>query len=216
MKLFIDTANLNEIKEIARWGVVSGVTTNPKILAQEDADVKSHLEEILDTIPGPLSIEVTSNEPDEMIVEAQRFASWSDKIVVKVPMSPAGLEVVTILTQKNIKTNVTAVMTVNQSMLAALAGTTYVSIFLSRIYDLGYDGIEVVRQTATLFRQSRFSSQIIVGSIRLMSQVHEAALAGADIVTVPYKFFSQLATHPQTEKTIAEFLAAWQMSKIAV
>ncbi len=209
MKLFIDTANIEEIREIARWGVIQGVTTNPKIFSSEDVDLKTRVEEILAVVPGPLSVEVTTNDLDEMVVEAQRFASWSQHIVVKVPMSPAGLRAVQILKQKNIKTNVTAVMTVNQAMLAALAGATYTSIFFARINDIGYDAREVVRQASTLFKQSGFTTQIIVGSIRVMTQINEAALAGADVITVPYKFFNQLATHPQTEKTIQEFLDAW-------
>jgi transaldolase len=215
MELFIDTANIEEIREIARWGVIRGVTTNPKIFSKESVDLKTRVEEILEVVPGPLSLEVTTNDPDEMIVEAQKYAAWSKHIVVKVPMSPAGLQAVGVLKQKGIKTNVTAVMTVNQAMLAALAGATYVSIFAARICDIGYDANEVIRQAATLFKQSGFSSKIIVGSIRLLTQINEAALAGADIITVPYKFFSQLATHPQTEKTIQEFLDAWEGVKVS-
>jgi len=215
MELFIDTANIEEIREIARWGVIRGVTTNPKIFSKENVDLKTRVEEILEAVPGPLSLEVTTNDPDEMIVEAQKYAAWSKHIVVKVPMSPAGLQAVGVLKQKGIKTNVTAVMTVNQAMLAALASATYVSIFAARICDIGYDANEVIRQAATLFKQSGFSSKIIVGSIRLLTQINEAALAGADIITVPYKFFTQLATHPQTEKTIQEFLDAWEGVKVS-
>ena len=213
MKLFIDTANIEEIREIARWGVICGVTTNPKIFSTEEVNLKTRVEEILSAVPGPLSIEVTTNDPDEMIVEAQRYASWSEHVVVKVPMGPAGLQAVQVLKRKGIKTNVTAVMTVHQAMLAALAGATYASIFFARINDIGYNGAEVIRQAATLYKQSGFSTQIIVGSIRLMTQISEAALAGADIITVPYKFFPQLANHPQTDKTIQEFLDAWASVK---
>jgi len=210
MELFIDTANIDEIREIARWGVITGVTTNPKIFSKENVDLRSRVEEILEAVPGPLSLEVTTNDPDEMIVEAQKYASWSKHVVVKVPMSPAGLQAVTILKQKGIKTNVTAVMSVNQAMLAGLAGATYASIFAARINDIGYDANQVIRQAAELFKQSRLTTKIIVGSIRLLTQINEAALAGADIVTVPYKFFPQLAHHPQTDKTIQEFLDAWE------
>ena len=216
MELFIDTANIDEIREIARWGVIRGVTTNPKIFSKEPGDLKTRVLEIVKTVPGPLSLEVTTNDPDEMILEAQKFAGWSPYVVVKVPMSPAGLQAVTLLKQKEIKTNVTAVMTVNQAMLAASAGATYASIFYSRINDIGHDGLEVIRQSAALFRQSGFHTKIIVGSIRLVTQINEAASAGADIITVPYKFFSQMAYHPQTEKTIQEFLEAWDNTKTFV
>lgn len=216
MKLFIDTANIEEIREIARWGVIAGVTTNPKIFSTEEVELKTRVEEILSVVAGPLSVEVTTNDLDEMIVEAQKYASWSKNIVVKVPMGPAGLQAVHILKEREIKTNVTAVMTVNQAMLAALAGATYASIFFARINDIGYDGLEVIRQACALYKQSGFTTQIIVGSIRILTQINEAALAGADIVTVPYKFFSQLANHPQTEKTIQEFLGAWSSTKTIV
>ena len=216
MKLFIDTANVEEIREIARWGVIQGVTTNPKIFSTEEVDLKTRVEEILSVVPGPLSVEVTTNDLDEMVVEAQRYASWSEHVVVKVPMGPVGLQAVQILKRKGIKTNVTAVMTVNQAMLAALAGATYASIFFARINDIGYSAVEVIRQAATLYQQSRFATQIIVGSIRVLTQINEAALAGADVVTVPYKFFAQLANHPQTEKTIQEFLEAWSNLKSPV
>lgn len=213
MELFIDTANIDEIKEIARWGVIRGVTTNPKIFSKESVSLKTRVEEILKVVPGPLSVEVTTNDVDEMIVEAQKYAAWSPWIVVKVPMGPAGLEAATVLKSKGIKTNVTAVMTVSQAMLAASAGATYASIFYSRINDIGHDGLEVIRQSARLYKESGFSTKIIVGSIRLSTQITDSALAGADIITVPYKFFSQLACHPQTDKTIQEFLEAWEGTK---
>ena len=216
MKLFIDTANIEEIREIARWGVIQGVTTNPKIFSTEEVDLKTRVEEILSVVPGPLSVEVTTHDLDEMVVEAQRYASWSEHVVVKVPMGPVGLQAVQILKQKGIKTNVTAVMTVNQAMLAALAGATYASIFFARINDIGYDGAQVIRQASTLYKQSGFATQIIVGSIRVLTQINEAALAGADVVTVPYKFFAPLANHPQTDKTIQEFLDAWGSVKSPV
>ncbi len=214
MELFIDTANLDEIREIARWGVITGVTTNPKIFSKEkNADLRTRVEEILKIVPGPLSVEVTTNDPDEMVVEAQKFAAWSDHIVVKVPMAPAGLEAVRFLKTKGIKTNVTAIMSVNQAMLAALAGATYGSIFYSRIEDIGHDGLEVIRESAELYKKSGFSTKIIVGSIRMMTQITRAAMAGAHVITVPYSFFRPLASHPQTDSTIREFLKAWESSR---
>ena len=216
MQLFIDTGNIDEIREIARWGVAAGVTTNPKILSKERGDLKSRVMEILSLVPGPLSVEVTTNDLDEMLVEAKKFAAWSEHIVVKLPMSPAGLESASLLRAHGIKTNVTAIMTVSQCMLAALAGATYASIFYSRINDINQDGLEVIRQSAALYKRSGFTTKIIVGSIRIPTQITDAAMAGADITTVPYKFFSQLAYHPQTEKTIQEFLEAWETTKVTV
>ena len=213
MELFIDTANIEEIREIASWGVITGVTTNPKIFSKENVALKSRVQEILSIVPGPLSVEVTTNDLDEMLVEAQLFASWSEHIVVKVPMGPAGLIAATELKKREIKTNVTAVMTVGQALLAAQAGATYASIFYSRINDIGQEGLDVIRQASDLFRKSHFHTQIIVGSIRIPTQITDAAIAGADIITVPYKFFSQLANHPQTDSTIKEFLQAWEGTK---
>lgn len=209
MQLFIDTANVDEIREIARWGVIRGVTTNPKILSNEETDLRTRVEEILSVVPGPLSVEVTTNDLEEMLEEAQKYASWSEHVVVKVPMGAVGLQAVRLLREKGIKTNVTAVMSVNQALLAGLAGATYASIFFSRINDIGYDGTQVIREAATLYKQNGFATKIIVGSLRLVTQINEAALAGADILTVPYKLLVQLAQHPQTEKTIQEFLTAW-------
>ena len=214
MELFIDTADIEEVKEIARWGVIKGVTTNPKIFSKENVDLETRVQEILKIVEGPLSVEVTTNDLDGMIVEAQRYASWSEHIVVKVPMSPIGLQAVSFLNQRSIKTNVTAVMAVNQALLAALAGATYLSIFFSRINDVGQDGLAVIRQAANILKQHRFTTKIIVGSIRSATQIHEAAAAGADVITVPYKFFAQLAYHPQTEKTIQEFLDAWESAQV--
>lgn len=214
MELFIDTANIDEIREIARWGVIRGVTTNPKIFSSEkNVDVRTRVEEIAKIVPGPLSVEVTTNDLTAMIAEAEHIASWNKHIVVKVPMGAAGLQAATALREKGIKTNVTAIMSVNQALLAALAGATYASIFMSRINDVGHDSVEIIRQSSALFKRAGFATKIIVGSIRMMNQITDAALAGADIVTVPYKFFAQLAHHPQTEKTIAEFLDAWKNIK---
>ena len=213
MGLFIDSANIGEIREIARWGVVQGVTTNPKIFSSEETDLKTRVSEILNLVPGPLSLEVTTNDLDEMILEAEKFASWSEHVVVKLPMSPVGLQALSILKEKGVRTNLTAIMTPGQALLAGLGGATYASIFFGRINDIGSNALEVIQQTATLFKRDGLSTKIIVGSIRVATQITEAALAGADIVTVPHKFFSQLANHPQTEKTIQEFLEAWSAFK---
>jgi transaldolase len=214
MTLFIDTANLDEIKEIAEWGVVRGVTTNPKLFSVEGVSFKERVHSILSVIPGPLSVEVTTNDFGDMIREARNFATWSDHIVVKVPIGPAGLRAVKILSSEGIKTNVTAIMTVGQAMLAGAAGATYASIFYSRIEDVGADGLGTIQQSVALYKHAAFSTQIIVGSIRLQTQICNAAASGAHVITVPYKFFKQLASHPQSDRTIDEFLNAWQGSKV--
>lgn len=215
MDLFIDTANLNEIREIAEWGVVKGVTTNPKIFSQEEgADLKTRVQEILKLVPGPLSVEVTTNDFEEMVEEATLYASWSPHVVVKVPMNENGLRAVKVLKSKNIKTNVTAIMSVNQAMLAACAGATYGSIFLARIGDIGYDYAEVIRKSRELYDRAGYTTKIIVGSIRHLQHINQAAEAGAHITTVPYKFFREMARHPQTDKTIDEFLEAWNKIKV--
>ena len=209
VELFIDTANIEEIREIASWGVIRGVTTNPKIFAKEGVGLRDRIQEILQCVNGPLSVEVTTNDYEEMIKEAKQYASWHDNIVVKVPMSPVGLRAATELKKKNIKTNVTAVMSVNQAILAAMAGATYTSIFMSRIADIGHDPLDVIRKSVEIFDRNRFETKIIIGSIRLMTQINEAASAGAHVITVPYAFFKQLASHPLTDSTINEFLKAW-------
>lgn len=215
MDLFIDTANLDEIREIAAWGVVRGVTTNPKIFSQEEgADLKTRVQEILKLVPGPLSVEVTTNDFNEMVQEASLYASWSPQIVVKVPMNENGLRALNVLKAKGIKTNVTAIMSVNQALLAACGGATYASIFLARIGDIGYDYCEVIRKSRELFDRGGYTTKIIVGSIRHLQQINQAAESGAHITTVPYKFFSQMAHHPQTDKTIDEFLEAWNRMKV--
>ncbi|MBI4398624.1 MAG: fructose-6-phosphate aldolase [Candidatus Omnitrophica bacterium] len=214
MDLFIDTANLDEIKEIAGWGVIRGVTTNPKIFSSEEGvDLKTRVMEILKVLPGPLSVEVTTNDFEEMVSEAMLYASWSSHIVVKVPMNAGGLRAAKVLGEKNIKTNVTAIMSVNQALLAACVGATYASIFLARIGDIGSDYSEVIRQTRSLYDRAGYKTKIIVGSIRHLQHINQAAEAGTHITTVPYKFFREMAHHPQTDKTINEFLEAWNKIK---
>ena len=161
-------------------------------------------------VNGPISVEVTTNDLQEMLREAREYAGWHSNIVIKIPMGPTGLKAVKMLASEGIRTNVTACFTVSQVLLAAKAGATYASIFLGRIDDIGYDGVTVIEEAAELFKKHNIKTEIIVGSIRTNMHIHRAALAGAHIITIPYKFFKSMAEHPQTDKTIAEFLEAWK------
>jgi transaldolase len=213
MEIFIDSADLNEIKEAYRWGCISGVTTNPKIAASqtESYNFKKRLLEITDLVPGPLSVEVVSEDSEGMLKEAKTYASWNPNVVVKIPMSKEGLAVTSILErEENIRVNVTAIMATNQAILAALSGTTYASIFYGRISDMGYDPCSVIAETSALYKSRGLSTKIIVGSIRNMLDINKALLAGADILTVPFKFLKQMTENPKTEQTIREFNDSWR------
>ena len=208
MKLFIDTANLEEIKEALSWGCISGATTNPKIMSNEKPgySFKEKIVEIAELIKTPLSVEVTEEDFTGMVEEAKEYASWHPNIVIKIPMGIEGLKAVNILEKKeNVRTNVTCLMATNQALLAALSGATYVSIFYGRVMDMGYDPAEVISETAKLFKGKDISSEIIVGSIRSMFDVNRAFLAGADIVTVPFPILKKMTQNPKTEETVKEF-----------
>jgi len=216
MKLFIDTANLEEIKEALSWGCISGATTNPKIMSNEKPEYsfKEKIVEIAELIKTPLSVEVTEEDFNGMVEEAKEYASWHPNIVIKIPMGIEGLKAVNILEKKeNVRTNVTCLMATNQALLAALSGATYVSIFYGRVMDMGYDPAEVISETAKLFQGKDISSEIIVGSIRSMFDVNRAFLAGADIVTVPFPILKKMTQNPKTEETVKEFNGIWREMK---
>ena len=211
MEIFVDSANIEEIKEIISWGIVDGCTTNPKIASMEKGnDFESNTKEILKIVKGPVSIEVTTNDLNEMLEEAQKYASWGKNVVVKVPMGVSGLKAVSILKEKGIKTNVTACMSVAQAILAAKAGADYASLFYSRIGDMGYNPTRVVEETVRMFQVSNVKTKIIVGSIRHLMQVIDAGLAGAHVLTVPPQFLYQMTKNPKTDESIQEFLQAWE------
>ncbi|MBS3102933.1 fructose-6-phosphate aldolase [Candidatus Woesearchaeota archaeon] len=210
MQIFIDSANLEEIKEVLSWGIADGCTTNPKLASQEKGkDFEANIKEILKIVNGPVSIEVTTNDLNEMLKEAEKYASWGKNAVVKVPMGIAGLKAVKILKEKGIKTNVTACMSVGQAILAAKAGADYASLFYSRIGDMGYNPTKVVEDTVKIFELSNVRTKIIVGSIRHLMQVIDSGLAGAHILTVPYQFLALMSKNPKTDESIAEFLEHW-------
>lgn len=212
MELFLDTANLNEIREASTWGVISGVTTNPTLLAKDNhTDVKSLILEICSLVPqGPVSVEVISEDAEGMIREGLEFSSWAENIAIKVPMNREGMKAVRYFSEQGIETNVTLVFSANQALLAAAAGATYVSSFVGRVDDIGYDGIAIIGEIAEIVNTHALSSRVLAASIRHPLHVTQAAAAGADIATIPFKVLEQMYHHPLTEKGIAAFKSDWE------
>ena len=207
MKIFIDTANVNEIKEAATWGILDGVTTNPSLRAKEGRDLKEVIEEICSIVDGPISAEVISLECDKMVEEALELVKLHKNIVIKIPMCIEGLKAVKILTEKNIKTNVTLIFSSQQALLAAKAGATYVSPFVGRLDDIGMVGTNLIDEVSAIFKNHSIKTEIIAASIRNPIHASECALAGADIATIPFNVLKQMAKHPLTDIGIEKFLA---------
>ncbi len=213
MKFFIDTANINEIKEAAKMGMADGVTTNPSLIAKEGGDFKTIIKQICEVVDGPISAEVISLETDGMIAEARELAKIHENIVIKIPMTVDGLKAVTALAEENIRTNVTLVFSPLQALMAAKAGAAYVSPFVGRLDDLSADGMVLVEQIVEIYSNYAFDTEIIVASIRNPLHVLESALMGADIATIPFNVLSKLAAHPMTDKGIKAFLDDWEKTK---
>ncbi|WP_092482013.1 fructose-6-phosphate aldolase [Desulfoscipio geothermicus] len=209
MKIFIDSANVDEIKAANELGVISGVTTNPSLIAREGRDFGEVVREITAIIDGPVSAEAVSVDAAPMIAEAEELAAIHPNIVVKIPMTGEGLKAVKALASKGIKTNVTLVFSANQALLAALAGATYVSPFVGRLDDIGHDGMALIGEIVQIFDIHGLDTQIISASIRHPLHVTQSALAGAHIATVPYKVLNQMLKHPLTDLGIEKFLADW-------
>jgi transaldolase len=209
MELYIDSANLNEIKLAASIGIISGVTTNPSLLAKEDPtiDVKDLIKHIYSTIGGHVSVEVVSTETDGMLKEAEEILKWFPEATIKIPMIPNGLAAVKELSRQEIPTNVTLIFSPGQALAANNAGATYVSVFLGRLDDIGTDGIAVVNETCEIWDKHGLESMIIAASIRHPIHVLECAKAGADIATVPFKVLQQIMKHPLTDSGVATFIA---------
>lgn len=207
MKIFIDTANVNEIKEAATWGILDGVTTNPSLIAKEGRELKEVIEEICSIVDGPISAEVISLECDKMVEEALELVKLHKNIVIKIPMCIEGLKAVKILTEKNIKTNVTLIFSSQQALLAAKAGATYVSPFVGRLDDIGMVGTNLIDEVSAIFKNHSIKTEIIAASIRNPIHASECALAGADIATIPFNVLKQMAKHPLTDIGIEKFLA---------
>ncbi len=210
MKLFIDTANIDEIKEIASWGVVDGVTTNPSLIAKEGRVFEEVIEEISQIVDGPISAEVISEDAEGMIEEAKELVKISDKVVIKIPMTAEGLKATSILSEKGIDINVTLVFSANQALLAARAGASYVSPFLGRLDDIGVDGMDELSKIIQIFDIHGIDTEIIAASIRNPQHVIKAAEIGADIATIPYGVYKKMLKHPLTDSGIDQFLADWE------
>ncbi len=211
MRIFLDTADIDEIREAARWGIVSGVTTNPTLLSKSAG--KSHeaiIQDIAELVDGPISAETVSLDTDGMLKEARRFASWHPNVVVKVPSTPDGWAAVKQLKQEDIRTNVTLCFSANQALFAALAGAYIVSPFVGRLDDISVEGLQVVRETVEIYRQHHLSTLVLAASIRGPRDITDAAKAGADIATVPWKVLQSAAKHPLTDKGIEAFLKDWE------
>lgn len=213
MKFFIDTANVDEIKKASEWGVIAGVTTNPSLIAKEGRQLIDVIQEITDIVNGPISAEVIGLKAEEMVQEGEEYAKLSENIVIKIPMTLEGLKAVNILSKKGIKTNVTLVFSANQALMAARAGATYVSPFVGRLDDIGHDGMILIRDIRQIFSNYGIQTEIIAASIRHPIHVTEAAKAGSDIATIPYKILEQMAKHPLTDLGIEKFISDWKKTQ---
>ena len=210
MRFFIDTANIEEIKEANELGVICGVTTNPSLIAKEGRDFIEVVKEISTIVDGPISAEVISLDHKGMVEEADKLSKIHKNIVIKLPMTLEGLKATKILSQKGIKTNVTLIFSATQALLAARAGATYVSPFVGRLDDIGQDGLSLIEEIVDIFNVNAIETEIIVASVRNPIHVAQAAKMGADIATVPYKVITQMTKHPLTDKGIENFLKDWE------
>jgi transaldolase len=210
MKFFIDTANLEEIRQAVAMGMVDGVTTNPSLVAREEGSFEDLLAEICRLVDGPVSAEVVSLEADGMLQEGRKLAALHKNIVIKVPMTIEGLKATKVFTEEGIKTNVTLVFSPAQALLAAKAGASFVSPFVGRLDDIAQNGMDLIAEIMDIYSNYGFGSEVIVASIRHPIHVIESALLGAHIATIPFKVISQLAQHPLTDSGLEKFLADWQ------
>ena len=210
MKFFIDTANLEEIQEAESWGILDGVTTNPTLLSREEGNYKENLKKICEVVDGPVSGEVVSLEADGMVEEAREIAAIHDNMVVKIPMTLEGLKAIKRLTAEGIKTNTTLVFSPLQALMAAKAGTTFVSPFVGRMDDIQSPGMDVVEKIVKIYDNYDFETEIIVASIRNPIHIVDAGIVGADICTIPYKVIKKLVSHPKTDEGIERFLQDWE------
>lgn len=210
MKFFLDTANIEEIKDANRMGMVDGVTTNPSLIAKEGRDLKEVVTEICSIVDGPISAEVIATDVDGMVAEGRELAKLHKNIVIKIPMLIDGLKAVRQLAAEGIKTNVTLIFSPLQALMAAKAGATYVSPFVGRLDDVSQEGMELVEQIVEMYANYGFETEVIVASVRSPMHVLESALMGADIATIPYNVLSKLAAHPLTDKGLKAFLADYE------
>jgi len=210
MKFFIDTANIEEIKEAAAMGVLDGVTTNPSLVAKEGKDFVELLKEIVEVVDGPISAEVVSTDFEGMMKEAHELVKIHRNIVIKIPLIPAGVKAVKALSQEGIKTNVTLCFSPAQALLAAKAGATYISPFVGRLDDIGHDGMQLIEQIVNIYTNYGFETEVLVASIRHPMHLITAAEMGADVATIPFSVILKLFKHPLTESGLENFLKDWE------
>jgi len=213
MKFFIDTANINEIKEAAALGILDGVTTNPSLVAKEGKDFRKLLDEILAIVDGPVSAEVVSTDYNGILKEAHELSKIHKNIVVKVPLIKEGLKAVRTLTSEKINTNVTLCFSASQALLAAKAGATYISPFVGRLDDISHDGMALIAQIVQIYKNYDYKTQVLVASIRHPLHLVEAALMGADVSTMPFSVIDRLFNHPLTDLGLEKFLSDWKKSQ---
>jgi len=213
MKFFIDSADVDEVEHAANLGVIHGVTTNPSLVAGSGREFKDVILEICDLVDGPVSVEVTATDKEGMIEEGRRFAEWADNVVVKVPLIAEGLRACRALSDEGIGVNVTLCFSVNQALLAARAGATFISPFVGRLDDIGHDGMEVATDIVDAYDQyDDIETNVLVASVRHPRHVTEAALAGADVATLPHDVLEQMMQHPKTDLGLDKFLSDWNQS----
>ncbi|MCH7954577.1 MAG: fructose-6-phosphate aldolase [Candidatus Marinimicrobia bacterium] len=213
MKIFLDTANVDEIKEGASWGIVDGVTTNPSLIAKEGRDFETVIKEICEIVDGPVNAEVVGLKTEEMIAEGRKLRKLHDNICVKIPMTVDGIKAVKVLSEEGTMTNVTLIFSSLQALLAAKAGATFVSPFVGRIDDMAMPGMDLIADISQIYGNYGYETEIIVASIRNPLHVVDSALYGADIATLPMKVLHQMAKHPLTDRGIEQFLKDWESMK---
>ncbi len=216
MKFFLDTANVDEIKQAAELGLIDGVTTNPSLVAKEGRPFEELIHEICEIVQGPVSAEVLATEADAIIEEARRIAAIHEHVVVKCPLIRDGLKATRVLADEGIRVNVTLCFSPTQALLAAKAGAAYISPFVGRLDDISHDGMELIQQIIAIYENYGFGTEVLVASIRHPKHVVEAALMGADVATIPFKAFDAMFNHPLTDKGLAAFLADWEKAREAV
>src|SRR5579859_1881633 len=213
MKFFLDTANLEEIKQGVKWGLVDGVTTNPSLVAKEGVDFNTRIKEICAMVNGSVSAEVTATDFDGMMKEGRVLAKLHDNVTVKVPLIPDGIQACRALSSEGIKVNVTLCFSPTQALLAAKSGATFISPFVGRLDDVSQDGMELVRQIVQIYKNYGFSTQVLAASLRHPQHIVESALAGAHVGTMPFGVLKQLFNHPLTDIGLKKFLADWEKTK---
>jgi transaldolase len=216
MKFFIDSANIDEIREAASFGILDGVTTNPSLVSKEGKNFRKLLDEILEVVDGPISAEVVATDKDGILKEARELSSIHKNIVVKIPLIPEGMKALTILSGEGVNVNVTLCFSPTQALIAAKAGATYISPFVGRLDDISHDGMQLIEQIIAIYRNYNFDTQVLVASVRHPLHVAHAAILGADVATIPFKIIKQIFNHPLTDNGLEKFLADWKKNESSI